>query len=107
MRATFSQNYLECAGFRVKSHIGFNSVDEAAGELKPGDADIYVLCSSDEEYPNLVSDFCSAFSEKSTLILAGYPKDNADQFREAGIDFFIYSGSNMLETLREVQKSLP
>ena len=106
-RATFSQNYLECAGFRVENHIGFNSVDEAAGELKPGDADIYVLCSSDEEYPDLVSDFCSAFGEKSTLILAGYPKDNADQFREAGIDFFIYSGSNMLETLREVQKSLP
>ncbi|REL24797.1 hypothetical protein DYD21_16685 [Rhodohalobacter sp. SW132] len=106
-RASFSQNYLECAGFRVKSHTGFDSVDEAAGELNPNSSDMFVLCSSDDEYSELVPDFCAAFGGEATLILAGYPKDNVDQFRETGIDFFIYSGSNMLNTLKEIQISLP
>lgn len=103
-RATYSQNYLECAGFQVKTHTGFDSVDEAAGELGPKNADIYVLCSSDDEYPDLVSEFCSAFSEEATLVLAGNPKEQAEQFQDTGIDFFIYSGSNMLETLNEIQE---
>lgn len=102
-RATFSQNYLECAGFRVESHTGFASVEDAASELGPDGSDIFVLCSSDGEYADLVTDFCSAFGEKATLILAGYPKDQVEQYKETGIDFFIYSGSNMLETLREIQ----
>jgi len=103
-RAGFSQNYLECAGFRVENHSGFDSVDEAVKELTPNNTDIFVLCSSDDEYPDLVPEFCSAFGEKATLILAGYPKNQVDQFREAGIDLFIYSGSNMLETLTEIQE---
>lgn len=103
-RATFSQNYLECGGFRVENHPGFESVDEAASELTPSSADIIVLCSSDDEYPDLVPDFCSEFGDGSTLILAGYPSDKIETFKETGIDLFIYSGSDMLETLKAIQK---
>ena len=103
-RASFSQNYLECAGFRVENHPGFDSVEEAVSEIGPESSDIFVLCSSDDEYPDLVPDFCSGFGVKATLILAGYPKNQVDHFREAGIDVFIYSGSNMLETLKEIQE---
>ncbi|NBC26507.1 MAG: hypothetical protein GVY08_06580 [Bacteroidetes bacterium] len=103
-RATFSQNYLECAGFKVNSHIGFDSVDEAAKVITPDQADIFVLCSSDTEYPDLVPGFCSAFGEKATILLAGNPKEHAGKFKDAGVDLFIYSGSNMLETLKEIRQ---
>jgi len=105
-RATFSQNYLGCAGLQVKNHLGFESVEEAAKDISIDDADIFVLCSSDEEYPDLVADFCKKFGNDSVLILAGYPKDHLESFKEAGIDLFIYSGSNILETLSEVQDKL-
>jgi len=105
-RATFSQNYLGCAGFQVKNHLGFDSVEEAAKDISIDEADIFVLCSSDEEYPELVEDFCETFGDESVLILAGYPKDHLESFKEAGIDLFIYSGSNILETLSEVQDKL-
>ena len=105
-RATFSQNYLECAGFKVENHTGFESVDKAATKLTPKDADIVVLCSSDDEYPNLVPGFCSEFGDSATLILAGYPSNEIEAFKEAGIDLFIYSGSNMLETLNAIQERL-
>jgi methylmalonyl-CoA mutase len=105
-RATFSQNYLECAGFHVESHIGFNSVKEASQEIGSENVDFWVLCSSDDKYPDLVSDFCTEFGKNSVLILAGYPKDKIADYREAGIDLFIFSGSNMIETLKDIQKRL-
>jgi methylmalonyl-CoA mutase len=40
------------------------------------------------------------------LILAGYPKDKIDEYKNSGIDFFIYSGSDLLETLTQIQKKL-
>jgi len=105
-RATFSQNYLECAGFRVENHTGFDSVKDAAKELKSKKADMYVLCSSDEEYPSLVPEFCPAFGGGATLILAGYPKVKIDEYKNSGIDAFIYSGSNMLEMLKGIQEKV-
>lgn len=102
-RATFSQNYLGCAGLQVKNHLGFDSVEEAAEEIPTDDADIFVLCSSDDEYPELVEDFCTTFGNESVLILAGYPEDHLETYRKTGIDQFIYSGSNMLETLSKIQ----
>lgn len=105
-RATFSQNYLGCAGFHVENHLGFESVQDAANEIDQSNGDIFVLCSSDDEYPDLVPEFCKAFGEKSILILAGYPKEHLETYRQAGIDLFIYSGSNMLETLSKIQNDL-
>jgi methylmalonyl-CoA mutase len=102
-RATFSQNYLGCAGFHVENHLGFDSVQDAANEIDQGEGNIFVLCSSDDEYPDLVPDFCEAFGDNSVLILAGYPKEHIESFEESGIDQFIYSGSNMLETLSKIQ----
>lgn len=105
-RATFSQNYLECAGFSVENHPGFDSIKDAANETGFGDTDIYVLCGSDDEYPDMVPDFCSHFGENAILVLAGYPKDKIKEYEEAGIDFFIYSGSNILDTLGEIQEKV-
>ena len=105
-RATFSQNYLECAGFHVESHIGFNSVKDASSEIDSKNVDMYVLCGSDDEYPELISNFCTEFGKNSVLILAGYPKDKIDEYKNSGIDFFIYSGSDLLETLTQIQKKL-
>jgi len=105
-RAGFAENYLQTAGITAHNHPGFNSVDDAKKEIS-GDHQIVVLCSSDKEYPELVKPFCKAFSGNEKIrILAGNPGDNEDTYRKAGIDYFIYSGSNMVEILGDIQHHL-
>ena len=105
-RATFSTNFLGCAGFKVDNPLGYETIEEASDELSDSDADIFVLCGSNEEYPNLVNPFCDHFGNSSLTLLAGNPKENADQYKETGIDFFIYMGVNMLEVLEEIQEKV-
>lgn len=102
-RATFSRNFLGCAGFEVDNPLGYESVEEAASELSDSDADIFVLCGSDNAYPDLVQPFTKIFGGDKVTILAGNPKKKAGRYKEAGIDFFIYMGINMVETLKEIQ----
>jgi len=106
-RATFSRNFLGCAGFEVNNPPGYETVEEAASDLSGSDADLFVLCGADDAYPELAQPFVKAFSSDDTVtLLAGNPKENADQYREAGIDYFIYMGVNMLDVLKEIQKKI-
>lgn len=106
-RASFSQNFLDCAGFKTENPIGWNSIEEAASELKGTHSDIYVLCSSDKEYPELVSDFCRHFGTgEAVTILAGNPKEHRENYESEGVQFFIFSGCNMIELLTEIQNRI-
>jgi len=105
-RATFSRNFLGCAGFEIKNPLGYETIDEAAGKLRDSDFDIFVLCGSDDAYPDLVKSFCDHFGNGSLTILAGNPREKAEDYRETGIDFFIYMGVNMIEVLEEIQQKI-
>jgi len=106
LRATFASNILGCAGFHIDSPIGFESIESASEKLSSDNSDIYVLCGADEEYPELIKPFCDAFEKKGTLLLAGNPQDKQAEFRNFGIDHFIYSGMNIPETLSEIQDQI-
>lgn len=103
-RASFSQNYLECGGISVINLPGYETINDALSELKSSGAEIFVLCGSDDEYPELVPEFCSGLNKNSILILAGYPKNKIEEYSDMGIHLFIYSGSNMIQTLKEIQE---
>lgn len=106
-RSEFSQNFLGCAGFKINRPFGFNNLDEAAEQLNRDEFDIFVLCSSDEEYEEMVKAFCNTFSDNKTIcILAGNPGDKEDDYRNQGIDFFIYNGINQPEILSKMQHRL-
>lgn len=104
LRSTFAQNLLGCAGFEVRNPLGYETIEDAMEEHAGQTAEVYVLCSSDEEYPGLVEKFCSAFSERGLLILAGRPGDAEQSYRDFGVDLFIYSGIDIPDTLRTIQK---
>ncbi|WP_440999951.1 methylmalonyl-CoA mutase family protein [Fodinibius sp. SL11] len=108
-RATFSANFFGCAGYEIEDPIGFSDVDEAINAVKNKQPDIAVLCSSDKEYKELVSAIADAVSKLKNppiLVLAGYPKDNIEEYKRSGIDEFIYSNCNVLETLKRFQQKL-
>lgn len=105
-RATFSHNTLGCGGFKIDHPTGYDSINEAAEKIEFSDADIFVLCSSDKEYEDLVEPFCEAFSEKGICILAGHPGENEERYRAAGMDLFIHKGMNIPAVLLNIQNDL-
>ncbi|PAU95124.1 methylmalonyl-CoA mutase small subunit [Aliifodinibius salipaludis] len=108
-RATFSSNFFGCAGYDIEDPIGFGDVDEAIDAIKKEQPDIAVICSSDKEYKELVpaiADAVSNLDDPPILVLAGYPEEDIKKYKEAGIDEFIYSKCNVIETLTRFQQKL-
>ncbi len=108
-RSAFAVNFFGCAGYDINDPIGFESLDDTIAEIKNNRPDVVVLCSSDEEYEQLVPEFCGRLSkldQKPLAALAGYPEEDVEQYKKAGIDEFIYTGSNVLETLRRLHEKL-
>ena len=52
-RAQFSTNFFGCAGYEIIDNLGFNTVEEGVDAALAKDADVVVICSSDDEYAEL------------------------------------------------------
>jgi methylmalonyl-CoA mutase len=102
-RSNFAHNFFACAGFDLSTE-NFARAEEIAA----CDADVIVLCSSDEEYVPLVTELRAALRTrglKTPVIVAGYP-DSVEQLRAAGVADFIHVRSNPIEVLAAWQQQL-
>lgn len=105
-RAQFSADFFAAGGFDVLDHIGFQSVEEgvqAVGEKKP---EIVVICSSDQEYPDVVPAIYDQLKDTSIIVVAGYPRDSIEMLRQKGVRHFIHMKSNLVESLKTFQQLL-
>ncbi|MCX6286235.1 MAG: methylmalonyl-CoA mutase family protein, partial [Bacteroidetes bacterium] len=103
-RAGFATNFFGCAGLSVTDNTGFDTIEEGIASAILKRPDIVVLCSSDGEYEELASRVAPALKAAMPgliIVVAGYPKDNIDVLKEAGVDDFIHIRSNLLESLRK------
>ena len=105
-RAGFACNFFSVAGFEVVDNNGFATVEEGVEAAVAANAEIIVLCSSDDEYPELAPQAVAATKDKGILVLAGYPKAIVEELKAAGIENFIFMGQNVLEALEKYQKML-
>ncbi len=101
-RANFSINFFGCAGYEIIDNPGFKTVDEGIKESLNSDAEIVVICSSDEEYPEIVPQIISELSNKKIVVLAGNPKEHVEAFKELGLKHFIHIKSNVIDTLQGI-----
>lgn len=104
-RAQFSCNFLACAGYEVIDNLGFPSVEEGVKAAINAQADIIVLCSSDDEYAEYAIPAFQEVNGRALFIVAGAPAC-MDDLKAAGIENFIHVRCNVLETLREYNKKL-
>ncbi|MDM8305994.1 methylmalonyl-CoA mutase small subunit [Phocaeicola salanitronis] len=104
-RAQFSCNFLACAGYEVIDNLGFASVEEGIEAALKAQADIVVLCSSDDEYAQYAIPAYQALAGRAMFIVAGAPAC-MEELKAAGIENFIHVRCNVLETLREFNKQL-
>lgn len=108
-RAGFSSGFFACAGYKIIDNPGFNTIEEGVKVISENQPSIIVICSSDEEYLDLVPEIYKQLKDsgnQSILVLAGYPKDQIESFKQAGIDEFIHMRSNVLETLSGFHRKL-
>ncbi len=105
-RAAFSTNFFACAGFEIIDNSGFKTIEEGVNACLKAEADITVICSSDDEYSDIVPVIFEKLKEKSIVAVAGYPKNSIDTFRNFGIEHFIHVKSNVLESLSIFQTKL-
>jgi methylmalonyl-CoA mutase len=102
-RSSFATNFFACAGFGLIPSR-FDKVDE----IVSAEADLIVLCSSDADYPKLVSELMpklGAAGRTTPVIVAGNP-ENAEELKKAGVADFIHVRSNPLEVLAAWQQRL-
>ena len=97
-RSQFSGNFLACAGFEIIDNLGFDTVEEGVKAAREKDADIIVLCSSDDEYETFAPEAYKLIKDKEILVIAGAPKC-ADDLKAQGIEYFINVRSNVLDML--------
>lgn len=102
-RANFALNFFGCAGFKVTDNAGFNSIDEGMEAAYAAKADLVVICSSDEEYPELAK---QVKINQDRIIIAGYPTESLEEIKAAGLKQFIHARCNILEELKKYQAML-
>lgn len=98
-RAQFSSNFFACAGYQIIDNLGFATVEEGVKAALDANADIVVLCSSDDEYAEFAPAAYDLLKDKALLVVAGAPA-NMDELKAKGIEHFIHVRSNVLETLQ-------
>jgi methylmalonyl-CoA mutase len=108
-RVDFALGLLHSAGIVVLDHPGFATPETAAQAAIDSGAPIIVICSSDATYPTIVPPLVQivrAARPNTLIVLAGFPIDQIEQLREAGIDLFIHARADAIATLDELLKRI-
>lgn len=108
-RAGFISNFFACAGYEIIELENCKSANEGLNKAKDFNADIMVLCSADDEYLAFAKELYSEMNSsdyKPTLLVAGNPKEQIEELKQAGVSDFINVKTNVLECLRNFNKAL-
>lgn len=107
-RAGFAANFFGCAGYQITDNVGFDPVDSGLATATGADANILVLCSSDEEYarygPEIINKLKQALPE-CQIVVAGNPACLIE-LQQAGAQGAIHIKTNVLESLQAFHKDL-
>ena len=104
-RAQFSGNFFGCAGYEIIDNIGFETVEEGVKAAFEKEADIVVLCSSDDEYAKYAPETFKLLDGKAMFVVAGAPSCMED-LKKQGIENFIHVRVNVLDTLIDFNTKL-
>ena len=81
-------------------------MENGIAAAKKASPDIVVICSSDEEYAEIVLPVFNTLKDEAIVVLAGYPKEIIEQLKSEGFENFVHTKSNVLEELKKYQQLL-
>ncbi len=115
-RADFSEGFFDVAGFRSERTLGFRSLEEALNGIEglspilKEKAALFVLCSSDDLYPEIVPPVAKkikAIYPESQVILAGKPAQDKEQaYKDSGVDRWIFMGCDLADCFTSIQNEV-
>jgi methylmalonyl-CoA mutase len=101
-RADFSRGFFAAGGYEAISPASFKSPEDAAAAFGASKARLAVVCSTDENYPALIPPLVKALRAKradAIIVLAGYPQDQIEAHKAAGVEEFIHIRADAVELL--------
>lgn len=104
-RSQFSANFFACAGYQIIDNLGFETVEAGVEAAMEKQADVVVLCSSDDEYATLAPEAFKVLAGRAEFVVAGAPACS-DDLKAVGITEFVNVRSNVLETLKAFNAKL-
>jgi methylmalonyl-CoA mutase len=100
-RAMFAKNFYEAGGIEALSNDGFKDQGAMIAAFKASGAKLACLCSSDKVYAKDASDAAKALTAAGAVVhLAGRPGENEANWRQAGVESFIFMGCDVVSTLQ-------
>jgi methylmalonyl-CoA mutase len=104
-RSQFASNFFGCAGYQIIDNQGFDTVEEAVIQSIGSEADIVVVCSSDDEYPVFAPEIFRRLKDKAIIVIAGNPAC-IEELKSIGLENFIHIKSNLIETIKGFNNKL-
>lgn len=108
-RNDFSTDFFQVAGLKMVNTDGAMNAEQGIAQVKDTDYKVYVICSTDDRYAEIVPEFAKSFKEikpNAKLILAGFPADYIESFKSAGVDDFIHVKTNIYDFLSSMMKEI-
>jgi len=108
-RADFSRGYLSVGGYSILSSEGFKTPEDAVAAFVKSKSKVAVICSTDPNYPTLVPPLAKgirAANPDAYIILAGFPQDQIEAHKQAGVNEFIHIRADVCETLHKLHSKL-
>ena len=107
-RADFAGTFMEVAKFEVLRNDGFANTDDAIAAAKASGADVAIICSTDDTYPELVPVLAKGIKAAAPgmkVMLAGAaPAELKAEWDAAGVDEYVNVKANCLAILSNIQK---
>jgi methylmalonyl-CoA mutase len=106
-RAGFARNLFETGGLAAPSGDGFADDDKTdlaalVAAFKASGAKLACLCGSDEGYAAEATQAAKALAEAgATIWLAGRPGELEGRLREAGVENFVFAGTDAVAALQD------
>lgn len=98
-RSDFSTAFFEAGGFQIESSPPLLNADDVLSAIEKTEAAIVVICGHDADYAEHLTSYARAIKSvrpEVKLVLAGFPGDQEQAYRDAGLDDFIHIKSNHL-----------
>ncbi len=104
-RADFAKGFFEVGALDVVTSNGYQDIDSLVDATIEANCPSVCICSTDANYVEIIPSFVAKLKEKAfkgKLIVAGYPKEHVESFKEAGIDEFIHVRANCYGVLKNL-----
>ena len=107
-RATWIRNFLAAGGIEAIGGMPLHTSADAGKAFADSGASVACICSADKVYAELGEATAGVLKQAGAkqVLLAGRPKDQEAALKAAGIDTFVFAGSDAIATLTKLHEVL-